>query len=161
MKRSENKLDTMSPNGINRRDLIKRSSAAGLALSLPLGLLPKKLMASTPKRGGIFRAAVKGGSTTDSLDGAMLLDTHNIKTSWACRNNLTEIAADGSLVGELAESWEASADAKTWVFNIRKDVEFHNGKTLDAEDVIFSINHHRGQDSTSGAAGLLKGIRFS
>ena len=158
MKRSENKLDTMSPNEINRRDLIKRSSAAGLAVSLPLGLLPQELMASTPKRGGIFRAAVKGGSTTDSLDGAMLLDTHNIKTSWACRNNLTEIAADGSLVGELAESWEASADAKTWVFNIRKDVEFHNGKTLDAEDVIFSINHHRGEDSTSGAAGLLKGI---
>ena len=49
---------------------------------------------------------------------------------------LTEVAADGSLRGELAESWEASADAKTWTFNLRKGVTFHNGKEFDADDAI-------------------------
>ena len=65
------------------------------------------------------------------------------------RNNLTEVAASGELVGELAESWEANADATQWVFNIRKGVEFHNGKTLDSQDVVDSLNHHLGEKPTS------------
>ena len=62
------------------------------------------------------------------------------------------------MAGDLAESWEASADALTWMFNLRKGVEFRNGKTLDAEDVVHSINLHRGEDSTSGASGVVAGI---
>ena len=78
--------------------------------------------------------------------------------SWSCRNNLTEIAPDGRVVGELAESWEASSDATVWIFKLREGVEFHNGKTLDAEDVIYSINVHRGPDSKSGGSGAVASI---
>ena len=46
------------------------------------------------------------------------------------RNSLTEVAANGQLAPELAESWEASPDAKSWHFKMRKGVEFHNGKSL-------------------------------
>ncbi|MCH7794611.1 MAG: ABC transporter substrate-binding protein, partial [Proteobacteria bacterium] len=35
---------------------------------------------------------------------------------------------------------------------------FHNGKTLDAEDVVASINHHRGEDTKSAAKPLVKPI---
>jgi peptide/nickel transport system substrate-binding protein len=38
-------------------------------------------------------------------------------------------------------------------------VEFHNGKTLEAEDVIYSINHHRGKDSKSAAKGIVDPIQ--
>ena len=49
------------------------------------------------------------------------------------RNNyLTEIATDGSLVPELAESWEASPDAKVWTFKIREGVDYHSGHRLVA-----------------------------
>ena len=102
--------------------------------------------------------AVRGGATSDSLSGGALLDSHAINTSWQVRNNLTEMLPDGTVAGELAESWEASADASSWVFNLRQGVEFHNGKTLDAEDVVHSINLHRGPDSTSGASGVVAGI---
>ena len=40
----------------------------------------------------------------------------------------------------LAESWDISDDAKEIIFHIRKDVKFHNGEPLTAEDVAFSIN---------------------
>ncbi len=40
----------------------------------------------------------------------------------------------------------------------RKGVQFSNGKEMTAEDVIYSINHHRGKDSTSGAQGYLQPI---
>lgn len=46
----------------------------------------------------------------------------------------------GNVVASLAESWEASEDLTEWTFNIRQGVSFHNGATLDANDVVFSYN---------------------
>jgi len=74
------------------------------------------------------------------------------------RNNLTEVSHTGELIPELAESWEPSDNAVTWTFKLRKGVEFHNGKTLDAGDVVASINHHRGPDSKSAASGIVDSI---
>jgi ABC-type transport system substrate-binding protein len=39
-------------------------------------------------------------------------------------------------VAALAESWEANADATEWTFSLRQGVKFHNGATLDANDVV-------------------------
>ena len=60
--------------------------------------------------------------------------------------------------GELLESWDVAPGATRWTLQLRKGVEFHNGKTLDAEDVIHSINLHRGEDSTSPVNTLVKPI---
>jgi len=38
----------------------------------------------------------------------------------------------------LAESW-STPDDKTYIFNLKKGVKFHNGKELDAEDVKYSV----------------------
>ncbi len=45
-----------------------------------------------------------------------------------------------------------------WRFSLRKGVEFHNGKTLEAEDVIASFHYHRGKDSTSSMKSLLENV---
>ncbi|MGW8195314.1 MAG: ABC transporter substrate-binding protein, partial [Desulforhopalus sp.] len=37
-------------------------------------------------------------------------------------------------------------------------VEFHNGKTMDADDVIYSLNHHRGKDTKSAAKVIVDSI---
>ena len=68
------------------------------------------------------------------------------------------MTADGDVIGELAESWEVSSDAAQWIFKLRKGVEFHNGKSFEAEDVIHSINVHRGEDTKSTGAGLVTAI---
>jgi peptide/nickel transport system substrate-binding protein len=135
-------------NSLSRRILLKAAAAAavgGAATSLGLGMAH----ASTPKRGGTLRIGLGHGNSTDSFDPATFIGGFMQAFSFARYNCLTEIAADGTLVAELAESWEPSADAKQWVFNLRKSVEFQNGKTMDADDVIASINHHRGPDSKS------------
>ena len=62
---------------------------------------------------------------------------------------MTEVGPDGQLEPLLAESYEPNADATEWTFNLRKGVEFHNGKTVDADDVITTIDRHRGEDSKS------------
>ncbi len=44
------------------------------------------------------------------------------------------------------------------MFKLRRGVEFHNGKTMDADDVLYSINHHRGEDTKSAAKGIVDPI---
>jgi peptide/nickel transport system substrate-binding protein len=74
-----------------------------------------------------------------------------ISAGFATHNTLTEINPAGELVGDITEGWDASDDAKEWTFTLRKGVEFSNGKTMTAQDVIASLNHHRGEDSKSAA----------
>ena len=143
---------------ISRREFAKRMSALGLAAAAPGALISGSAFAATPKQGGHFRLGLGHGSTTDSLDPATYLDTYMQVVGNGIRNNLTEVSPDNDLVPELAESWEASADAKVWRFKIRQGVEFHNGKTLDTNDVIASIQHHRGEDSKSAAKAILEPI---
>ena len=68
------------------------------------------------------------------------------------------VAPDGSIEPRLAESVESSADAKTWHFKMRGGVEFHNGKTLTAEDALKTMERHSNEDSKSGALGIMKEI---
>ncbi len=143
---------------ISRRNFITGALAIGFSLNAASALL-NQAEAATPKKGGRLRSALTGGATSDTLDPGKILDTYMISLqSGQLRNGLTEVAANGDLVPELAESWEASADAKKWSFKIRQGVEFHNGKTLEVRDVVDSLNHHLGEGATSAAKGILNGI---
>ena len=122
----------LSEGRIDRREFIKRAAALGLAAAIPGALLAEEARAAAPKRGGRLRQALRGGSTSDTLFGVLGGgDTHQVNVQWQILSNVTEVNADGEVVGELAESWEASDDATQWVFKLRKGVEFHNGKTLE------------------------------
>lgn len=143
---------------ITRREFMTRVSALGLATAVSPFLKTAKAQASMPKKGGRFRTALHGFSTTDTLDPATLNDIGNYAISWAGRNNLVEVDYKGNAIPELAESFEPANGAKTWIFHLRKGVEFHNGKSLDAKDVVTSINYHRNEESKSGAKGLVEQV---
>ena len=148
-----------SQRKISRREFIARLSALGLATAVSPALMGSTVRAATPKKGGRLRIACTGGSTSDSLDPGKLTSQYNQVLNFQLRNCLVEIDHASNAIPELAESWEASPDAARWTFKIRKGVEFHNGKTLDASDVVYTINHHRGEESKSGAKGLLDPVQ--
>ena len=50
----------------------------------------------------------------------------------------------------LAEKWTVSEDGKTFTFTLRKDVTWHDGKPLTAQDVVFSFNAYK--DPSFGGA---------
>ena len=149
----------LSKGKISRRDFLTRLSALGVTVALSPALFSTAAQASTPKRGGRLRIGSAGGATTDTLDPGNLSDAMAISVNWQIRNNLVEIDYQGNAIPELAKSWESSPDAVQWIFQLRKGVEFHNGKTLDAKDVIFSINHHRGEKSKSGGKVIAESIK--
>ncbi|MEZ5776398.1 MAG: ABC transporter substrate-binding protein [Hyphomicrobiaceae bacterium] len=112
-----------------------------------------------PKRGGHVRLGIGDGHTTDSLDPTTTENSYMDILNHSVRSYLAEIGPDGKAVPELAESWEATNGARKWAFRLRKGVEFHNGKTLTADDVVGSIEAHRSADSKSGGRPLLAGIQ--
>ncbi|MFV1440416.1 MULTISPECIES: ABC transporter substrate-binding protein [unclassified Phaeobacter] len=71
---------------------------------------------------------------------------------------LTRFMGDGSVVPGLAESWEISEDGLTYTFSLHKDVRFHDGSTMDAEDVKFSLDRARAEDSTNAQKALFADI---
>ena len=142
---------------LSRREFLGRTSAIGVALSVGSGLYDKAL-AATPKKGGHMRLAMGHGSTSDTLDPAVIENGLQWVAVYGVANTLVELAPNGELIPSLATEWEASADAKTWTFKLRKGVEFHNGKTMTTDDVIASINHHRGEESKSVGKPLMDPI---
>lgn len=143
---------------ISRREFLGRAVASGASAALLTTVTNIEASAAEmPRKGGKLRLGVGGGSTTDTLDPTAWTDTAMVVAGSAHYNALVEPAPDRSSMPELAESWEAKPGAAQWVFNLRKGVTFHNGKTFDADDAIYSINLHRG-NTKSGAAGSFKEI---
>ncbi len=142
---------------IDRRQFMMSALATGIAVPTALSLV-SKAEAAMPKSGGTFRMGLGHGQTTDTLDSATSENHYTLVNGYCFGNHLTEVDNNGELIGELAESYE-SADGKTWIFNLRRGVEFHNGKSFTSEDVISSYNHHMGEDSTSAAKGLLTAVK--
>lgn len=152
-------LETMFKAGrISRRGFMEGAVALG-ATVLAAETMMGKALAAAPSKGGTFKQGLTGGASSDEMDPAKILDSYMINVSSQLRNNLTEVAPDGSLRAELATEWEASPDAVTWTFKIRDGVEFHNGKSLTAEDVVQSFLHHMGEKSESAASGLVKQVK--
>lgn len=144
-------------SGLGRRTFIGASASAA-AIGAVGGSLPRRGHANTSKRGGKLTAGIGHGSTTDTLDPGLIDNDFTVAVSNTLHNNLLEVDAAGNLKAELAESWEGSSDAKTWVFKLRKDVEFHDGKPLTAEDVVASLQHHMGPDTKSVAAPVMEQV---
>jgi len=142
---------------LSRRQFMEGALAMGMTVAAA-STFTADVLAATPKKGGRIRAGIAHGSTTDSLDPATYENGYMNNLNYAIHNQLGEVQSDGSITPELAESWDASNGAKTWVFNLRKGVEFHNGKTMTADDVVASVNYHRGEDSKSAAKPLLEQI---
>ena len=71
---------------------------------------------------------------------------------------LTRIGPDGAVLPGLASAWEVSADGLTYRFTLREGVTFHDGTGFDAQDVVFSLNRARAEDSLNAQKTLFAGI---
>ena len=158
MKRLDELKEQVSKGGLSRREFMRRAAALGVATGFSSAMFSSAVQAAAPKRGGHARIGWAGGSTTDSLDPIHLTSTFTGSLFYTVGSQLTEVTPDGQLGPELAESWEANAGATEWIFNLRQGVEFHNGKTLDADDVIASIDRQRGEESQSATKSIAETI---
>jgi len=111
--------------------------------------------AGTPKKGGNFRLGVTGGGASDIIDGQSIVtkpDQARLIGGWETLMTYDEdyvLGTDG-----LAEEVDSSVPGQVDV-RLRSGIEFHNGKTLTADDVIYSIQRILNpKEGLFGAAGL-------
>jgi len=111
---------------IDRRALFTSGAAAALLAATGTSL------SAAPRPGGVLRLAVpRQDGLMEQVARGAIFDT------------LTEIAPDGVLRAELAEAWHSSEDARMWSFDLRRDVRFHDGTPLTADDVVASLQARR------------------
>ena len=71
---------------------------------------------------------------------------------------LTRFTPDGAVVPLLAKSWDISEDGMTYTFTLQDGVTFHDGTAMTAEDVKFSLDRARAEDSTNAQKSLFSTI---
>ncbi|KPQ08462.1 MAG: peptide/nickel transport system substrate-binding protein [Rhodobacteraceae bacterium HLUCCA12] len=143
---------------LGRRAFLGRAAALGVSGAMANTLLASAVRAQGPQRGGDLVMGLQGGESTNSLDPALALSQVPFCYLRTTGDTLVNITPDGQIEPRLAEEIEASDDAKTWRFKIRSGVEFHNGKTLTAEDCAQTLRRHSDEDSQSGALGIMRDI---
>jgi len=137
-----------SRDGLTRRAFMERAMVAGATVAAASAAWTNHARAEG-SRGGHLVALANGGATSDTLNPLQALGAdHATQAMLSCFDTLTELNADGEPVPSLAESWDVSADGKTWTFKLRDGVEFHNGKSLTAADVVWSLQGHLGEEAT-------------
>lgn len=122
----------MSRKPLDRRALFASGAAAALLAAAGVSAGP------LPQRGGSLRLALSGAARSDSWvqgDGLFM----QVARQGLVFETLTEIAADGTLRGELATGWTSGRDATVWTFDLRRGVSFHDGSPFTAADVVHSL----------------------
>lgn len=136
--------------GLNRDDLrgtqvsrraTLRLLAAGGALTLTQvlpGLRPTAAHADAHS-GGELKCAWSGVGEIVTLDPAQINQVLQFQIASNVLSGLMHI--DNTLVaqGDLAESWEVSADGLQYTIKLREGVTFHNGDAFNADDVLFTF----------------------
>lgn len=98
-------------------------------------------MADPAGAAGTLKVAVS--SNLNTLDPAKTKIGEEYIVSFLVFSGLTELDAQGKAKPDLAESWTASDDQKIWTFHLRKGVKFHDGREVDAEDVLKTVERIR------------------
>ncbi|MBN9046930.1 MAG: ABC transporter substrate-binding protein [Rhizobiales bacterium] len=129
--------------GATRRELLQMMMMGGIAAAAGTTILGRAgaAVAATPVKGGSIKAAGFSASTADTLDPAKASNATDYVRLCAFYNRLTFLDGKGETRPELAESIE-SKDAKVWTVKLRKGITFHDGKSLTADDVVFSLQRH-------------------
>jgi peptide/nickel transport system substrate-binding protein len=132
----------------SRRGMVVGASGVAMAATLaacggsspsPSGSDDTSAAAGKPKRGGNFRLGVTGGGSKDMLDGQNIVtkpDQARLVTAFETLltfDDEYQLQTDG-----LAESVEADNPTQ-FTIRIRDGIEFQNGKTFTADDVIYSL----------------------
>jgi peptide/nickel transport system substrate-binding protein len=138
--------DLVEGNGeraLTREELLRQAALGGALVATGglAGAADSALAAAEqrPRRGGTFRVGVSGGAATDFIDGQHIVAEPDIARLVANYEGLAYFDERyRPRVDGLADEIEAER-ADRWVVRVRQGIEFHNGKTVTADDVIYSL----------------------
>jgi peptide/nickel transport system substrate-binding protein len=87
-----------------------------------------------------------------SLDPQFALSPSGFEITRNLYETLLRVDEHGNLQPGLAERWSLSADGRSWIFRLRRDSRFQNGRPVDGADVAFSLERLMDPDAASPRA---------
>lgn len=148
-------------HGVSRRSILRGFAAAGFCATGGAGLFLSPLARAaenTPQHGGDVMTAMASSSTKDTLDPARGSTAIDYCRDFMFYNGLTEFDEGLNPQPCLAESFDSADGSARWIFKLRQDVTFHNGKPLTPEDVIFSLLRLKKPETGSSVQPLMTQI---
>jgi peptide/nickel transport system substrate-binding protein len=148
---------------ISRRELLVRLGLAGGAVAAG-GVFAGALGSPTARAATMFAGAKRGGTLKaaltgepDSLDPAKSQIYTGAQVYDNIFSKLVDIDEHQRFYGVLAKSWHQQ-NAKTWVFDLKQNVLFHNGEKFGAQDVKYTFERILAPKTASGYAPLYGAI---
>ncbi|MEC8857154.1 MAG: peptide ABC transporter substrate-binding protein, partial [Chloroflexota bacterium] len=114
-------------------------------LGSPLTPTPLPQVTRVPRTSPIGAKVVDGGTflrlgaDPPTLDPHLTTDVNSAVYAVEIFGGLMTIDKNLAIVGDLAESWDVSADGKTTTFRLHPNAKFHNGRSVTANDVKWSL----------------------
>jgi peptide/nickel transport system substrate-binding protein len=127
-------MNTTSHEAISRRNLLR---ASGATLALAGAAQGASAQQAAPRRGGTLRVTVT--QRVASLNPLKQINNPEYLVSELLNAGLTRIALNMSAEPELAERWEANAEATEFTFHLRRGAHFHHGPEVTSADVVATI----------------------
>jgi peptide/nickel transport system substrate-binding protein len=164
------------PLGASRRSLLKAAfgigalGSAGAAMTLISACdtatrsvpAASTKAASVPRRGGVLRAGLSGGASSDTLNPlATVTNVDSARASQLFDPLVGFGSSSAQPVLQLAEEITPNTDATAWTIRLRSGVSFHNGKSLSADDVIYTFRTIMNPKSPGDGAALLSTLDVS
>lgn len=119
-------------------------------------VVPTAGLAASPQYGGEYRAPLSVEPVM--LDPARISDIYSINVAENLFDGLIRLDQKMNVVGAIARRWKISRDHRTYTFELRDDVRFHNGRTVTADDFVFSFQRLLDPAVKSPAASLFLNI---
>src|ERR1041385_4081868 len=119
--------------------LMRRRFAPALLVTLLLAAIAADAHAQTPKRGGVLRIAEREAPGLDPHLSISFLTHSYVSLAYSQLVRFPngpeqKSPTDFSILPDLAEKWTVSKDGKTYTFNLRKGVRFHNKPPVNGRE---------------------------
>jgi peptide/nickel transport system substrate-binding protein len=142
----------------DRRFVLAGAGMTGIGLLTGCGAKTASQAADgPPKRGGKLRIGTIEPTQAGNLDAHKPVGAGIIR-GWALYSKLWEWTKECQPTAALAESTEIAPDGLSMVIRLRKGLEFHHGKTVSAQDLIYSIRRISDPQLASPYAGLVAAV---
>ena len=165
-------IDEFVAGRLSRRDFLRRGTVVGISIPVLGGIVAACSSSSPSSPSGSTSPAGAAGSGA-TIRAGIITPTGAINPlTVADQGGLDMLAQTGeylclsdqtlTLKPVLATSWSSNAAATVWTFNIRKNVTFHNGHPLTADDVVYTyktLTNPKTPNATLAGALLPAGVR--
>jgi peptide/nickel transport system substrate-binding protein len=161
-------LDELAAGRLSRREFMRRGAAVGMSSTFIAAALAAcggansspssaSSAAGAAKKGGTLKVAAQ--TPTAAINPMTIADLGGSTMLTQTGEFLTfDNGATRQLEPMLATNWGHNGDGTVWTFKLRKGVKFHNGKTMTADDVVYTFKQQTDPKNASNALSTFTGV---